>query len=130
MNGRLPRHPEKGLALPPLGVAQTEPHGVTAGGGAAWIAYADSVGRVDAETAAREWIWVRTAALWFARRGAGSGAIGIVGPREIVEVDPRTRTVVGRIARPNVGPEYVPDGIASVADKLAVGHGAVWVAVH
>jgi len=128
VNGRLPPNRGKGLALPPLGVAQTEPFGLAAGGGAAWVAYADSVGRVDAETGARQPIWIRTAAVWFARRGTTSGAIWIVGPREIVEVDSHTGRVAQRIPRPNVGSEHVPGGIASVGEIVwAMQHTTAWM---
>ena len=119
--GKLPVHPAKGYALPPLGVGLTEPFDVAAGGGAAWVAYAGAVARVDARTGALEQIHVGAGGGVAFGEGAAwaLGAPWFGAPVVFSRIDPDSRAVTERIRPPEIGPRY---GVAAVA----AGANAVW----
>jgi DNA-binding SARP family transcriptional activator len=127
--GRLPADRGRGYPLPPLGVRLTEPFDVAAGGGAAWLAYAGGVARVDARTGAVEQIQAGgSGGVAFGQDAAWTvGALRVGEPPLILRIDPASRAVTETIRRPKEVGEY-GSGIAVDANAVWELHGStIWM---
>jgi DNA-binding SARP family transcriptional activator len=117
---KLHSRPGKALPFAPLGVALTEPFDLAAGGGAAWVAYADGVARVDGRTGTVERVEAGAGGgVGFGDRAAWSlGTLSLGAPAVIARVDPRTRTISRTVVPPDVGGEGALSGFAARANAV------------
>ncbi len=120
VEGKLPRRPKRGLNIPPLGVANTEPFDVVAGGGAAWIAFANAIGRIDDRTHRLEHTWVAGGPLSFGTASSRlAGAVWRFSARgALVRIDASTRKVKQAIPLPRVGTDAGISGVVATGDAV------------